>query len=71
MFVWEKLARTRQAIKSGDSLVHAVVEVVEAENLDAAVAITESCPALAEGGGLEVGTAVEFDAGAAPAGGAA
>jgi len=26
MFVWEKLARTRQTIKSGDSLVHAVVD---------------------------------------------
>lgn len=45
--------------------------VVEAENLDAAVAIAEGCPALAEGGRVEVGTAVEFDAGAAPAGGAA
>jgi hypothetical protein len=45
--------------------------VVEAENLDAAVAIAEGCPALAEGGGVEVGSAVEFDTGAAPAGGAA
>jgi hypothetical protein len=26
MFVWEKLARTREAIKSGDSLVHALVD---------------------------------------------
>jgi len=44
--------------------------VVEAENLEAAVAIAERCPALAEGGGVQVGAAVDLP-GAAPAGGAA
>ena len=44
--------------------------VVEAENLEAAVAIAERCPALAEGGGVQVGAAVHLP-GAAPAGGAA
>jgi hypothetical protein len=65
---------THGATTLGDCGVGSVpsgYSVVEVENLAAAVALAERCPALAEGGGVQVGAAVDLEAGTAPAGGAA
>ena len=42
--------------------------LVEADDLEAAVAMAQTCPALADGGGVEIAATFEFDPAAAPAG---